>query len=95
MNISVIIPIHEYNDELSGLVTKSVESVLKQENLAVLPKVLLVYPTELDASIVGFRDSILRKHSVSGVAQRGLSRRIMGGRRAIAAVPLKSPRRTV
>jgi len=67
MNISVIIPIHEYNDELSGLVTKSVESVLKQEDVAELPKILLVYPTELDVAIVGFRDSVLRKHSVSGV----------------------------
>jgi len=67
MNISVIIPIHEYNDELSGLVTKSVESILKQENVTELPKVLLVYPTELDVAIVEFRDSILRKHSISGV----------------------------
>ena len=67
MNISVIIPIHEYNDELSGLVTKAVESVLRQEHIDELPKVLLVYPTELDVDIVGFKDSMIRKHQSSGV----------------------------
>lgn len=67
MNISVIIPIHEYNDKLSELIIKSVESVLKQEDVTELPKILLVYPTEFDESIIGFRDSMLRKHSVSGI----------------------------
>lgn len=80
MNISIILPIHEYNDELSPLVTNAVESVLRQELPLVivdeqevpdeLPKIVIVYPTELDASIVGFRDSILRKHSVSGVTHQ-------------------------
>ena len=67
MNLSVIIPIHEYNDELSLLVTSAVESVFKQENLDGLPKILLVYPTELDVSITGLKDSMIRKHQVSGV----------------------------
>ena len=70
MNISVIIPIHEYNDELSLLVTSAVESVFKQESVDELPKILLVYPTELDESIVGFKDSMIRKHSVSGVTDQ-------------------------
>jgi hypothetical protein len=67
MNISVIIPIHEYNDELSLLVTNAVESVFKQENIDELPKILLVYPTELDVSVTGFKDSMIRKHQTSGV----------------------------
>jgi len=67
MNISVIIPIHEYNDELSLLVTKAVESVVKQENVEELPQIILVYPAELDASIIGFRDSMIRKDQLSGV----------------------------
>lgn len=66
MNISVIVPIHEYNDDLSGLITKAVESVFKQEEVE-LPKILLVYPTELDEAVVGFRDSLLRKHGSSGI----------------------------
>ena len=80
MNISVIIPIHEYNDELSLLVTEAVESVLKQELPMIvveeqevpdtLPQILMVYPTELDASIVGLRDSMIRKYSSSGVTHQ-------------------------
>ena len=70
MNISVIIPIHEYNDELSVLVKKAIESVFNQEAVDELPKILLVYPTELDASIVGFRDSVIREHQVSGVTEQ-------------------------
>jgi hypothetical protein len=70
MNISVIIPIHEYNDELSLLVTNAVESVLKQEDIEVLPTIALVYPTELDSNITGFRDSMVRKYSSSGVTHQ-------------------------
>jgi len=67
MNLSIIIPIHEYNDELSLLVTKAFESVVKQEDLEALPQVVLVYPTELDTSIIGFRDAMIRKYSTSGI----------------------------
>ena len=80
MNVSVIIPIHEYNDDLSLLLTKAVESVFKQELLPVmvdgkevpeeLPQLLLVYPTELDESIIGFRDAMIRKHSATGVTHQ-------------------------
>ena len=81
MNTSVIIPIHEYNDELSLLVTKAVETVLKQQEITTLnekkevvilpiPQVVLVYPTELDEAIVGFRDSMIRKHSTSGITDQ-------------------------
>jgi len=72
MNISVIIPIHEYNDELSVLVTRAVESVEKQELPLIvvdeqevpdsLTPIVLVYPTELDESMIGLRDSMIRKH---------------------------------
>lgn len=83
MNISVIIPIHEYNDELSLLVTNAVDSVIRQELPMIileedevverqeipdtLPQILLVYPAELDASIIGFRDAMVRKHQDSGI----------------------------
>ena len=62
MNISVIIPIHEYNDELSLLVTKAIDSVEKQQVIESLPTMILVYPTELDEAIIGLRDSMIRKH---------------------------------
>jgi len=70
MNISVIIPIHEYNDELSLLAVKAVESVFKQEGPETLPQILLVYPTELDESIIGLRDAMIRKHSSSGITDQ-------------------------
>ncbi len=81
MNISVIIPIHEYDDELSLLVTRAFESLLKQKEITTLneegeiiilpiPQVILVYPTELDEAIVGFRDSMIRKHSTSGITDQ-------------------------
>jgi len=64
MNISVIIPIHEFNDELSPLVTKAIDSVEKMvlPEGETAPVILLVYPTELDEAIVGLRDSMIRKH---------------------------------
>ena len=67
MNISVIIPIHKYDDELSLLVGKAVESIVKQEDVEELPEMILVYPVELDANIIGFRDSMIRKYQNSGV----------------------------
>jgi len=67
MNISIIIPIHEYNDELSFFVTKSIESVIRQEELDELPQMLLVYPPELDVAVVGLKDSMIRKYQTSGV----------------------------
>lgn len=71
MKISVIIPIHEFNDELSGLMTKAVESVIKQ-NTAELPQILLVYPPEIEESIVGLKDSIIRKNSSSGTTHQDI-----------------------
>lgn len=67
MNITTIIPIHEYNDNLSGLVTKAVESIIKQENVDKLPLIALVFPPAIEESVVGFRDSMIRKHQNEGV----------------------------
>jgi len=69
MNTSIIIPIHEYNDKLSLLVTNAVESIFKQEDIQELPQIFLVYPSELDANIIGFRDSMIRKYLTSGITQ--------------------------
>lgn len=62
MNITTIIPIHEYNDDLSGFVTNAVESVIKQEGVDKLPLIALVFPPAIEEGIVGFRDSMIRKH---------------------------------
>lgn len=62
MNTTVIVPIHEYNDELSLHVTKALETVINQEGIEEKPKMVLVYPAELDEAIIGLRDSLIRKH---------------------------------
>jgi len=62
MNVSVIIPIHEYNDQISNLLEKAIESIIKQENLVELPEVIIVYPTSLGNNITSFKDSIQLKH---------------------------------
>ena len=66
MNTTVIIPIHEYNDELSLFLDKAVESVFKQQRQTELPQVVLVYPADLNDAIVGFRDGMIRKNQNSG-----------------------------
>jgi len=46
MNVTVVIPIHEYNDKISILFDKAIESVLKQENLSKQPKIIIVSASE-------------------------------------------------
>lgn len=70
MNISVIIPIHEYNDELSLLATKAIESVIKQKNVDEIPKINIVFPTAIEAEVNGLVDSMIRKHQNSGVTSQ-------------------------
>ena len=67
MKISVIIPIHEYNDELSLLVDKAIDSVINQKGVDVIPKILLVYPTIIESNIKGLVESQLSKHQDSGI----------------------------
>lgn len=62
MNITVIIPIHEYNDSFSSYLTKAVESVIKQEYITELPQIILVFPSAIKESIVGFVNSIIRQY---------------------------------
>jgi hypothetical protein len=61
-NISVIIPINEYNDTLSNYLDKAIESVTLQEDIVELPQVIIVYSTNIENKIIEFRDSIVRKY---------------------------------
>jgi hypothetical protein len=65
MNTTVIIPIHEYNDQISSFLDKAIESVLKQEKLEKLPQILIIYASVIEAGIVGFQQSFLRKYQDS------------------------------
>lgn len=47
MNITVIIPIHEYNEVVENYLDKAIESIAKQENTTEVPKILLVCPADI------------------------------------------------
>lgn len=51
MNISVIIPVHEFNKVVAGYLDKAIESIVKQEGISELPEVLIVSPLGLDGLI--------------------------------------------
>ena len=70
MNITTIIPIHEYNDTISTFLTNAVESIIKQERLPLtdggvndIPLIALVFPPAIEEGIVGFRDALIRKYA--------------------------------
>jgi Glycosyl transferase family 2 len=65
MNISVIIPIHEYNDQISSYLNKSIESILKQDGISDLPKIYVVYAAAIEEGIKSFKESLLRHYQDS------------------------------
>ncbi|MFA5366501.1 MAG: hypothetical protein WC333_01065 [Dehalococcoidia bacterium] len=65
-NISIIIPVHEYNDKVSEYLTKSFDSVVAQEGIDELPQVLIVFPAMIETEMVSFSESMLRKHQEKG-----------------------------
>jgi len=62
MNITAIIPLHEYNDKISSLLDKAIESVLKQEKIDKLPQMIVVYASAIESEIIGFQQGLLRKY---------------------------------
>jgi len=52
MNISVIIPVHEFNEKVQILLDKAIESVVKQENVDALPQIVVVAPQEVLNALV-------------------------------------------
>lgn len=47
MNISVIIPIHKYDEKVSTYLSKAVESISKNNGVSELPKVIVVAPEKV------------------------------------------------
>lgn len=60
MNISTIIPIHEFNEVISGHLDKAIESIIKQEGE--IPDLFIVYAAELENQINEFKTSMILKH---------------------------------
>lgn len=48
MNITVIIPIHEYNEVVENYLDKAIESIKKQEN-SVIPPIIIVCPPTINS----------------------------------------------
>lgn len=62
MNTSVIIPIHEFNDNISSYLSKAIESIEKQKNIETYPEIIFVFPKDIIKEIEGFRDGLLRQY---------------------------------
>jgi len=63
MNISVIIPVHDYNEVIQGYLEKAIESITKQEDVDELPNIILVYSQEIEDEIKNFEGS----HSIGNI----------------------------
>jgi hypothetical protein len=53
MNITIIIPIHEYSEQISNYLDKAIESIRKQEN-AEISKVIAVYAASIEHDIKNY-----------------------------------------
>jgi hypothetical protein len=60
MNITTIIPVHEYNEQIAGLLDKSIESIVKQEGE--IPTIIIVYAAAIENEINEFKNSMILKH---------------------------------
>lgn len=58
MNISVIVPVHEYNEEIVKLLDDAIDSVRKQEKIEELPKIYLVCAKSIQDKIEEFIKSL-------------------------------------
>lgn len=67
MDISVIIPVHVCDDTITPLLTNAFDSIAAQEKIEEIPQVLVVYASEIEECITGWKDSMIRKHSDKGV----------------------------
>ena len=67
MNVSVVIPVHECNDEITPMLSKAVETIVTQEKIEGLPKIYVVYAADIEECVVGWKDSMIRKYSNEGV----------------------------
>lgn len=62
MKTTIIIPIHEYNDEISGYLSKSIESIMNQQGILEFPEILLVFPTPLEKHFSEFQEDIIKTY---------------------------------
>jgi len=62
MNIIVIIPIHEYNEQVSEMLDKAISSVQRQEKIVEKPQIVVVYASAIANDILKYQQSLLTKY---------------------------------
>jgi hypothetical protein len=62
MNITTIIPVHEYNIQVSGMLDGAIASVQKQEKIAEKPQILVVYAAVIETDMLVYQQSLLTKY---------------------------------
>lgn len=62
MNISVIIPIHEFNEKVKSLLNKAIESVVKQEGIDSQPTIIVVYTPNIESEMMAYQQELHAKH---------------------------------
>lgn len=73
MDLTIVIPIHEYNETVSKLLTKAIETVETQEKLKKLPQVMLAVPTQVNGQITDFVKNYKGKLELKTVLNDGSS----------------------
>jgi hypothetical protein len=60
MNITVIIPVHKFDEEIAGLLDKAITSVENQKDITEKPKTLIISPNDISEDIYNkFKDRIV------------------------------------
>ena len=62
MNITVIIPVHEFNEQVSGMLDKAIESVQKQEGITEKPQIVVVCAFAIADDILKYQVNLLAKY---------------------------------
>ena len=62
MNITVIIPVHEFDEKISNLLDKAIESVQKQEGIEEKPQILVVCTFAIADDILKYQVNLLAKY---------------------------------
>lgn len=71
MNTTIIIPVHEYNEQISNYLDKALESVSKQEGLNELPSVIIVYAAAIESEISIYQTTANNKLNIKYVKNEG------------------------
>lgn len=67
-NITVIIPVHEYNDIVSSYLDKAIKSILEQKETKDFPEILIVSPVTIEKDVNGYIKNLKNELNVKLVS---------------------------